>query len=292
MNSQNNTKSKIALTLVTAWTTLAMVACNNGTTASQMSGLTGDPGITGGTAVTSGSKESLSTVALYFPTGKTATSIANFCSGTLIAQDLVLTAGHCFGDFAKDEQTTPAELAKHILIGFGLKVAKSTADKAVEFRSVAAYQINPKYVVGSVSQATKKPMYDMTLIKLNEPAPAEYKPAQLVTDASVLKKGLTVTLVGFGLLSAQPEKFATKMMEVDVLVDNPAITATQFTYKVIAGKSSCSGDSGGPAYVDLGSGELGVVGVTSWGDQTCEQLGAYTSVPAMSAWIEQASRTL
>jgi hypothetical protein len=220
-------------------------------------------------------------------------TVANFCTGTLIAPDIVMTAAHCFADFGQEIGATPEQLKNKITVGFGLNVAKTSNDTSVQFRKIQSFTVHPQYVVDSVSLATYVPMYDVALIRLSEPAPASAQPATLVSDKNILRSGLTVYLVGFGLLSVIPEVQATQMMETDVQVDNPAISATQFTYRTgTSGKGSCSGDSGGPAYIQQPDGTLGVIGITSWGDTNCEQVGAYTSVPYFADWIQKAVQTL
>ncbi len=271
---------------------MTLSACHNSGMQLQFNGSPNDSSIVNGVEVQQDSPEALATVALYFPRSANGNAISSFCTGVLISEDLVLTAGHCFADFAKEIKVSPKILQENVLIGFGLKDAKDSSDPEVVFRHVANFQVNPNYVVGSIAHATTEAMYDMTLVRLDQSAPGSAKPVQLITDASILKAGLKLTLAGFGLLSAQPMVETTKMMKVNVQVDNPSITKTQFTFKVVKGKSSCSGDSGGPAYVKLSNGDLGVIGVTSWGDKTCKHIGAYTSVPALADWIQSTSQSL
>lgn len=256
----------------------------------------GNAAIVNGQAVQPQEAVAHSTVALYLDMSQSqdADKIAfqNVCTGTLIAPDVVLTAAHCFVDLSHSlsrdlhRKIQPDEIAGEFRIGFGTQIVKSPNDAAVEFRSVAAYQVNPKYVFNAVKKADTVPMYDMALIKLNAPAPASATPAALIRDASVLQKGLAVDLVGFGLLNEQPVTEATQLMEVTVNVDNPNFSVTQWTYQTENGKGSCSGDSGGPAYVIQPNGSYGLIGVTSWGDNGCTQMGAYTSVPTLAPWID------
>jgi secreted trypsin-like serine protease len=47
----------------------------------------------------------------------------------------------------------------------------------------------------------------------------------------------------------------------------------------------CSGDSGGPAFVDR-SGTIYVGGITSFGDAACRTYGVSTRVDAYESWLE------
>lgn len=252
-------------------------------------------GIVNGVAVEDQDRIAASTVALYFvrpQVGSSSGDVQNFCTGTLISRNVVLTAAHCLSDVAQMMAVPLEDLLANIRVGFGTQVVKSLSDSKVQFIEVASARVHEKYVVNSVQKATEIPMYDIGLIRLAAPAPATALTVKLVSNSSALVKGRDLTLAGFGLTSGSPRVAAKQMMKVNVKVDNPAVTAVQFTYRVQDGRSACSGDSGGPAYVTNTKGELLVVGVTSWGDQFCKMIGAYTSVPVFVSWIQETIRTL
>ena len=244
--------------------------------------------ITNGIRVPEASLESLATVALYIAKGKNAEGVqlSNFCTGTLIRSDLILTAAHCISDFSKDLGIGENLLAQNILVGFGRKVFTSIdADSRSKLRQVRTLIVHPKYVAGSVTKVESASMYDIALIRLNEKAPATAKVASLAPNSFALERGQYIRLVGFGVTDGVTDQRTREMMEVDVQIQNPEFSPTQFTYSVVNGKGSCSGDSGGPAYYRRGSGELMLLGVTSWGDRLCQEIGAYTSVPYFIDWI-------
>jgi hypothetical protein len=192
------------------------------------------------------------------------------------------------------QEMSVEELKQYVYVGFGSDVVKSTNDSKVVFRKVVRVVVHPEYKVDSVRRAMKEPMQDLSILELDEAAPETAHPAQVVTDKEILQPGLVVDLVGFGVTSTQPRFVrATQLMKVSVSVDNPSITTAQFTYKNIGNHSACSGDSGGPAYLPSHNGEpVSVIGVTSWGDRSCAQMGAYTSVPAFSEWILETTQQL
>lgn len=249
--------------------------------------------IVNGTAVKSQDVLSKSTVALYinFPKKDGTTELMNFCTGTLISKDLVLSAGHCFADFAKQLGVSIEVLRPHLRVGFGIDVGSDLNDKRVEFRSIKNIVVHKDYVVDSVVDADTNPMEDIAMVKLDADAPASAKTASLPGTDKHLVKDKSVTLVGFGLTDGVKGTSATGMNKVNVKIDEPHFTTAQFTYKTLNGKSACSGDSGGPAYIKS-QGKVFVVGVTSWGDRNCQVMGAYTSVYAFLPWIMETAQAL
>lgn len=294
---QNVTKELSRWTLLLLAAT-SMLACSQqnekATSINQELSEDSSQGIVGGSAVRSNDVYGKSTVALYLdmPLREGGTKLINFCTGTLIADELVLTAAHCFADFAQDLGVSIERLRPYLRVGFGTKIAKDLQDTSVEFRSLKAISVHKDYQIGSVGTAAEESMEDIALVRLNDRAPASAQTAALPGDESHLEKGKAITLVGFGLTNGREQTRATRMNRVTVKIDNPRLTAAQFSYSVENRKSACSGDSGGPAYVRNRAGKVFVIGVTSWGDMNCEELGAYTSVSAFLPWIMETATIL
>lgn len=245
-------------------------------------------GIIGGEEVQPNEPFAQSTVALYMPMTEPSEGIANFCTGTLIDKDVVLTAAHCFADVAELSLNIPVEeLVPKVRIGFGLNLVTSEQDPQVTFVKIKQVVIHPEYRAGSVSRATRTPMPDVAIVQLEKEAPEFATPATLGVDSTLIAAGREITLAGYGVTSGRTRTLPKQLMRVKVNIHNPQITTAQFTYKVINGKSACFADSGGPAYFEVAPNQFVVGGITSWGDGFCSRVGAYTSIPAFADFINE-----
>lgn len=262
--------------------------------AGEISATSDDASIVNGTAVKSTEDIAKSTVALYITMNRGGqTRFRNFCSGTLIAPDLVMTAAHCVVDMADAVQIDMSKYLASVQVAFGTAVVRSAKDSKIQLRNLKAIKVHEEYVINSVENAETVPMHDIALLRLSSAAPAGYIPAQLPSDAKPLHAGSIVTLAGYGLTNGTLQVEAKSLNKTTVTVNNPELTWSQFSYVTQNGKSACSGDSGGPAYLPSSpKGSLVVVGVTSWGDNECREMGAYTSVGAFLDWLKKNALSL
>jgi MYXO-CTERM domain-containing protein len=130
---------------------------------------------------------------------------------------------------------------------------------------------------------------DIGVVVLSEPVPNGIATPVLAPDQldRVLVAGAGVHIVGYGVYDLRADASGSKHWAVTPFV-------RRVTCEMLAGSpgnpDSCSGDSGGPAYVRVG-GQLYLAGATSraWGGsrKTCGQGGIYTLVPRYIDWIQQ-----
>lgn len=209
---------------------------------------------------------------------------AQFCGGTLIARNWVLTAGHCVRD-SGGFTPTPSEI--EVLVGTQDLAAGGTRIAVKEFR------IHPAWLALDGRN-------DLALLRLDHPAPASI-PFQPITAQGVSPGGGTpVTTTGWGTTQFGEPDYQTKLRQVTVNVSSPSDCQAgyggfyqQATMVCAAapGKDSCQGDSGGPLVENRG-GTWIQVGIVSTGEgcATPGFPGIYTRVAAFSSWIKEQIR--
>ncbi|MBV8759648.1 MAG: serine protease [Deltaproteobacteria bacterium] len=203
------------------------------------------------------------------------------CSGTLIAPDVVLTAGHCI-------ETHP----KLVVVG-SVDLARP-GGMAIAVKSATAY---PSW----------KSSYDVGVLVLDHAAPA--KPRAIASACTVkehLTAGAKVHVVGFGLTTKAGDGTNTRLHEAMIPIDDAMCTQDSACQPSVApggeftaggsGVDACFGDSGGPIYIDTKAGPA-LIGVVSRGEaligEPCGGGGVYVRADAVARWIEKTTnRTL
>lgn len=176
-----------------------------------------------------------------------------FCSGTLVAERVVLTAAHCV------QGKTPT----------GLEVVFGESGDGLRV-GVLASVVHPDYV--------PEPVYDndLAMLLLQQSVPVEVAPpVPMATCIAGALDDAELRLVGFGKVAPDDESPPLKRQgwgSVDWT------GATSFTTGT-APAQACVGDSGGPAFIRF-SGREYLAGVVSHGDHGCERYAAYTRVDA------------
>ncbi len=240
------------------------------------------------------------------------------CTGSLLPGNLVLTAAHCIG---KKPSATYIVFSPDMesILNMGNNFKNSPA-----VRKVIMMKAHEEWNQGQANAAI--PGNDVGLMLFDGQTPENYKTAKILTDPTALKRGAMTILAGYGVDSAQvidvdPRKTKNLQDLIDkgeVFCDNddarkahacireelsgPAILkAVTVTIKYspndgevildqTQGKAACSGDSGGPAYIQVGD-EVQLWGVTSRSGIGCNQDIIYMNILHYATWIKDTAKS-
>ena len=251
----------------------------------------------------------------------TGTSCYRFCTGSLIAPNVVLTAAHCVRDrFSPFSDQDPNKSAASVKVLMGNKSATSleTAGRLVQVIKIkfAHYGTNVRFLGDG----------DIALLELDECVAAvagKIEFAAVATYNSDPVGGLcqSVNVAGFGVQSNAPDPLKDEDHKLRYIVDklhsgqqcrdayvalvtgrappnigaaNPQIVQSIIPDMYIctggvSPHSVCFGDSGGPTFVYLPDGRAQVIGITSFGfgGQNFCTVGPdfSTRVSIYAAWI-------
>ena len=246
-------------------------------------------GIIGGDAVATSEDIAKTTVQIFTfqtyrdQTGRLGISGVSGCTGSLLANDIVLTAAHC---------TT--ENPYYIILYFSTDAPKSMQELIA---SVGTNPLIRRVVGGKVAGAWSKltedqkaDWGDIALLKFEGGLPEGYELAKLLPNNVALKANQTVTLAGFGMTDGVKKSSSDRLLKVDIPILNPTFSKSEMV--VDSGKKGpCHGDSGGPAYVMV-KGKRYVAGTTSRAESQTDPMGlcigdtVYTKTQAYNPWIK------
>ncbi|XP_046721875.1 serine protease 27-like isoform X2 [Silurus meridionalis] len=206
----------------------------------------------------------------------------HFCGGSLINQNWVLSAAHCFKSVS----------AGSLTLLLGMKNLKES-NQNIQAKSVTKIFINQQY--DTVSQNN-----DIALIQLSTPVTINdyVRPVCLATNNSSFPSGINVWVTGFGRISSNVNLPSPQtLQEVQLPIVNnsdcaKAYKAVSITDNMLCagftqgGKDSCQGDSGGPL-VSTSSGAWTQAGIVSFGKGCAlpNFPGVYTRVSQYQDWI-------
>jgi secreted trypsin-like serine protease len=190
------------------------------------------------------------------------------CTGTLVAPNVVVTAGHCREECA--ERVFVGDNVEELAAGTVIKVADAVR--------------HPDYDDTALSN-------DLTVLILAKDADVTPRP---IADADALDGAQTVRLAGYGNtdVDSMGGYGLRRMVDVPLASNDPKFGADA-DKEFVAGapfldRDSCNGDSGGPAYVHSG-GRWYLVGATSRATDSairrCGDGGIYMRVQVFEEWI-------
>jgi secreted trypsin-like serine protease len=201
------------------------------------------------------------------------------CTGTLIAADVVITAGHC------------ASYATRVYFG-------SNVTKPGKVVSVRKRVRHPQYRQGGKQN-------DLMVLLLA--SRVENIPPRPIATKTMIDKAKHGRVVGFGNTDPLGSTGYGVKRQVDVPIASPSCRGTvngesdraaygcDVGLELVAGKplltkDSCTGDSGGPFYLDVGNSKWVIAGATSRATNSapndCGDGGIYVRLDRYRAWID------
>jgi secreted trypsin-like serine protease len=207
-------------------------------------------------------------------------SRSNFCTGTAIARDLVLTVAHC------------------VLPGAEYKIVEYDAAHQPVLKPVTSVARHPAFKLETM--LAHRATADVALLKLAAPLSAPVVPAPLATRTA-FGVGERFTVAGYGVaVRGDGKTGGTVRAATLVATGRPGTLQVRLvdpaTMGERAGLGVCTGDSGAPAFEETG-GSAAVVGVVSWstgpgGSDGCGGLTGLTPLVLYRDWIAATARQL
>ncbi|MBB5047825.1 secreted trypsin-like serine protease [Rhodopseudomonas rhenobacensis] len=203
-------------------------------------------------------------------------SRGNFCSGALIAPDLVLSAAHC------------------IAPGADYKIVLYDAARQPTLHDVRRVATHPGFHAQGI--AAHRASADVALLQLAEPLPSK-TPAPTAAVLEPIAAGQSFTVAGIGVARRGDGKSGGVVRAAEListsrpgrlqirLVDPQSNNAQQ-------GLGACTGDSGAPVFQQQ-AGRAVIVGLVSWstGANNAAGCGGLTGVTPLTLYRDWMLRT-
>ena len=208
-------------------------------------------------------------------------SSGNFCTGTMIARDLVLTAAHC------------------IHPGATYKLVEAGPDRKPVFKDVAAIAAHPKFNLKTM--LSHRATADVALLKLNMAhsgyvAPLHPPRPRVAVGERFVVRGYGATIQGNGNSAGRLREATLAAIgqpgNLQLRLVDPASNGV-----ARPGLGGCTGDSGAPVYQKMPSGYLGLYGLVSWStgpnfESGCGGVTGVTPLELYRSWIEEQARKM
>lgn len=201
------------------------------------------------------------------------------CTGSLVKDNVVLTAGHCVPEAKEGEK-----VALYVVFTKDLNNIQRG-----QVRLVDKVAVHPSYGTQNDDGSDAN---DIALVRFAGTKAIGYQIAQFLSDDSLLADGAMVTLAGYGLTDGVNKTSDNKLRKVDDIEIIQSFGKTEIALDQSKGKGACHGDSGGPAFLTV-KGVPYVWGITSRGigkngADDCSLFSLYTKVNAQKTFVDQA----
>jgi secreted trypsin-like serine protease len=207
-------------------------------------------------------------------------SRGNFCSGTMIAPNIALTAAHC------------------VASGATYKIVEYDARRTPQLRDVAQIATHPQFNLQTM--LAHRATADVALVRLASPLAAARQPPSVGAPRIPIAVGGRFTVAGIGVTVRGDGKSGGIIRAAGlVATGKPGNLQIRLVDPVNDGKreglGACTGDSGGPVFEDQ-QGRAVVIGVVSWstgpnGTAGCGGMTGVTPLSLYRDWILQTARS-
>lgn len=214
----------------------------------------------------------------------------SFCTGTIVAPRVLMTAAHCIQEF---NPQTNVKTSDFILPGVGDFISYFGTRVSMDGKWLRAASVipHPDWDPSLTLQGdADRPPNDIGLVILESDIPGEYKPVGIADPEMTLKENQTVTLVGFGVTRTRRNNNTGVLREVSL----PLKSINKRSQILGVGnfmKGACAGDSGGPMYTQDENGNWLVIGVTSAGVEIFQNCigvdNTYTDARSYKGWVSK-----
>ena len=218
-----------------------------------------------------------------------------FCTGSLIAANLVVTAAHCLGGVPKSvvEKVT-------VLAGRTWLNQTGTGETAKVRRAI--FPLRPDGT-RRFRESRGSATWDVALLLLDRSLTAPVIKIAGASEAAVWTPGRKVRATGWGVTSWQSPRVSNRLRVAAQVILPEAVcrrdNGTAYVPKTMvclggsAGHSStCGGDSGGPLVASTSAGAR-LVGLTSFGDSLCRgflpSVDTRVAGDSIRSWVRQKS---
>ena len=190
------------------------------------------------------------------------------CTGEVVSPHVVLTAAHCAG--GEDPSITNASWRVYLGPDFG---QATTANML----PAASAHYHPSFNSSDLGGGN-----DVGVVIMQNALPSYITPLPYNRASMDSLDGRTVRFVGYGLDNATTQTGGgIRRQTTTTLTDHTAL----LLHFADGTHETCNGDSGGPAFMNLGGQEI-IVGLTSYGDVACADGGYDTRVDTFADWID------